>query len=107
MSPGPPPWFDRVQPHVIGADPSDAVTNGLPTYLRLEPSGTLAFLHARAGGATGVGTAVLMCPPFGWEEVCCSRSLRAAAALIARAGHSVARLTLPGTADGAGGPRDG
>lgn len=79
----------------------------MPTYLRLEPSGTLAFLHERAGGATGVGAAVLMCPPFGWEEMCCSRSMRAAAALIARAGHSVARLTLPGTADGAGGPRDG
>ena len=106
MSPGPPRSFDRAQPHVIGADPSDAVTNGLPTYLGLEPSGALAFLHECAGGATGVGTAVLLCPPFGWEEVCCSRSLRDAAALIARAGHSVARLTLPGTADGAGGPRD-
>ena len=106
MSPGPPRSFDRAQPHVIGADPSDAVTNGLPTYLGLEPSGALAFLHECAGGATGVGTAVLLCPPFGWEEVCCSRSLRDAAALVARAGHSVARLTLPGTADGAGGPRD-
>ena len=83
------------------------MTGGRPTYLGLEPSGTLAFLHEPAGAATDVGTAVLLCPPFGWEEVCCSRSLRGAAALIARAGHPTARLTLPGTADGAGGPRDG
>ena len=107
MSPRPPRSFDRAQPHLIGADPSGGVTGGLPTYLGLEPSGTLAFLHEPAGAATGVGTAVLLCPPFGWEEVCCSRSLRVAAALLARAGHPMARLTLPGTADGAGGPRDG
>ncbi len=49
---------------------------------------------------------MLLCPAFGWEEVCSSRSLRGAAALLARAGHPTARLTLPGTADAAGGPRD-
>jgi hypothetical protein len=83
------------------------VTGGRPTYLELEPSGTLAFLHEPGGAATRVGTAVLLCPPFGWEEVCCARSLRGAATLLALAGHPTARLTLPGTADGAGGPRDG
>jgi dienelactone hydrolase len=83
------------------------VTGGRPTYLRFEPAGTLAILHEPDEAATGVGTAVLMCPPFGWDEVCCSRSLRVAATLLARAGHPTARLTLPGTADGAGGPRDG
>lgn len=77
-----------------------------PTYLALEPSGALIFLHEPAGAATHVGTAVLLCPPFGWEEVCSSRSLRDAATALARAGHPTARLTLPGTADGAGGPRD-
>ena len=82
-------------------------TGGRPTYLGLEPCGTLMFLHEPAGAATDVGTAVLLCPPFGWEEVCCSRSLRGAATLLARAGHPTARLTLPGTGDGAGGPRDG
>lgn len=82
------------------------MTGGRPTYLELERSGTLAFLHEPSGAATSVGTAVLLCPPFGWEELCCSRSLRGAAMLLARAGHPTARLTLPGTADGAGGPRD-
>ena len=82
------------------------MTGGRPTYLGLEPSGTLAFLHEPDGAATGVGTAVLLCPPFGWEEACCSRSLRGAATLLALAGHPTARLTLPATADGGGGPRD-
>ena len=83
------------------------MTGGRPTYLALDPSGTLTFLHEPGGAAAGVGTAVLLCPPFGWEEACCSRALRGAAAMLARAGHPTARLTLPGTADGAGGPRDG
>ena len=97
---------DDPQLHSIGADPTDDVTGGRPTYLGVEPSGTLTFLHEAAGAAPGVGTAVLLCPPFGWEDVCSSRSLRGAAALFARAGHPTARLTLPGTADAAGGPRD-
>jgi alpha-beta hydrolase superfamily lysophospholipase len=107
MSHGPARPTDRAQRYRIGADPSGGVTGGRPTYLGLEPSGTLTFLHEPCGAAAGVGTAVLLCPPFGWEEVCCSRSLRGAATLLARAGHPTARLTLPGTADGAGGPRDG
>ena len=94
------------QPHWIGPDPSGHLTGGRPTYLRLEPFGTLTFLHEVPGTATGVDTAVLLCPPFGWEEVCCSRALRGAATLLARAGYPTARLTLPGTADSAGGPRD-
>ena len=93
--------------HRIGGDPGGGVTGGRPTYLELEPSRTLAFLHEPVGAATDVGTAVLLCPPFGWEEVCCARSMRGAATQLARAGHPTARLTLPGTADGAGGPRDG
>ncbi len=79
---------------------------GRPTYLELEPSGTLAFLHEPDSAATDVVSAVLLCPPFGWEEACSSRSLRRAAAQLAHAGYPAARLTLPGTGDGAGGPRD-
>jgi hypothetical protein len=105
MSHRPAQAADCAQSHRIGADPS-SVTGGRPIYLGLEPSGTLTFLHEPAGAAAGVGTAVLLCPPFGWEEVCCSRSLRDAATLLAGAGYPTARLTLPGTADGAGGPRD-
>ena len=106
MSHAPARPTDHPQLHSIGADPSRGVTGGRLTYLGLKPSGTLTFLDEPAGAPTGVGTAVLLCPPFGWEEVCSSRSLRGAAGLLARAGHPTARLTLPGTADAAGGPRD-
>ena len=93
--------------HRTGGDRGGGVTGGRPTYLGLESSGTLAFLHEPGGAATEVGIAVLLCPPFGWEEVCCARSMRGAAMQLARAGYPTARLTLPGTADGAGGPRGG
>ena len=86
---------------------SASATGGRPTYLGLDPGGTLMFVHESAAEARVASTAVLLCPPFGWEEVCCSRSLRSAAARMARAGHPTARLMLPGTGDGAGGPRDG
>jgi alpha-beta hydrolase superfamily lysophospholipase len=66
----------------------------------------LTFLHGPSDVAGSVGTAVLLCPPFGWEEACCSRALRGAAAILASDGHPTARLALPGTADGGGGPRD-
>lgn len=106
LSPGLARSTERAQPCRIGVDRL-GVTGGRPIYLGLEPSGTLIFLHEPSGEGTQSGTAVLICPPFGWEEVCCSRSLRGAATILARAGHSTARLMLPGTADGAGGPRDG
>jgi hypothetical protein len=105
-SEGAAPRADGAHPDGTGADPRSGVTDGQPIYLGLDPFGTLTFLHQAAGTAGGVGTAVLLCPPFGWDEVCCSRALRGAAAMLARAGHPTARLTLPGTADAAGGPRD-
>ena len=86
---------------------SASATGGRPIYLGLEPSGTLLFMHEPAADAPAVATAVLFCPPFGWEDICCSRSLRSAAARMAQTGHPTARLMLPGTGDGAGGPRDG
>lgn len=94
----------------VGASPipsaaGDAEAAGRPTYLELKPTGTLVFLHD-ATRTTRVGSAVLLCPPFGWEEMCCSRSLRRAGSLLAQAGHPTVRLTLPGTGDGGGGPRD-
>ena len=91
---------------LVRAQPS-VTAGGRLSYLALEPHGTLAFLHEPPAVARGARTAVLMVPPFGWEEVCSSRALRGAAALLARAGYPTARLTLPGTGDGAGGPLEG
>jgi alpha-beta hydrolase superfamily lysophospholipase len=51
-------------------------------------------------------TAVILAPPFGWDEVCSYRSLRAWAGLLAQAGYSTARLSLPSTGDSGGRARD-
>ncbi len=54
----------------------------------------------------GSGAAVLFCPPFGWDEVCAYRVLRAWSRQLSATGHRSLRLTLPGTGDSAGSPRD-
>ncbi|HLH66937.1 MAG TPA: hypothetical protein VKV27_14665 [Solirubrobacteraceae bacterium] len=51
-------------------------------------------------------TAVLICPPFGWEEVSCYRCLRQWALELAARGFGTLRLQLPSTGDAGGGVRD-
>ena len=51
-------------------------------------------------------TAVLLCPPFGWEEICSYRSRRAWAQHLAAAGHPTLRVDLPGAGDSGGSPGD-
>jgi pimeloyl-ACP methyl ester carboxylesterase len=51
-------------------------------------------------------TAVLLCPPFGWEEICSYRSRRAWAQQLAAAGHPALRIDLPGAGDSGGSPDD-
>lgn len=75
-----------------------------PTWLSLDPDPVLAFLHAPESG--GRSTAVLLCPPFGWEENCSYRGRRTWAQELARAGFPSARIDLPGTGDSGGAPRD-
>lgn len=66
--------------------------------------GSLGLLHEAC--APRRGTAVLMLPPFGWDDVASYRSRRDWAADLARHGYATLRLHLPGTGDSAGGPRD-
>lgn len=75
---------------------------GLPLHLPLGPEAVLAFLHKGAGERP----AVLLLPPFGWEDMCSHRPRREWAEHLARRGHPVLRLDLPGTGDSAGGPCD-
>ena len=74
-------------------------------YLAIEPDPVFAIVHLPAlvrSDATGV----VLCPPFGWEEMCTYRTRRAWADALARAGHPAVRIDLPGTGDSAGSPRD-
>ncbi|MBV9310772.1 MAG: alpha/beta fold hydrolase [Solirubrobacterales bacterium] len=50
--------------------------------------------------------AVVICPPFGWDEVCSYRPRWEWARELSRAGYPTARLSFPSTGDSAGSPRD-
>lgn len=76
-----------------------------PLYLYCEPDLAFATLHLPVAD-TIRDTAVALCPPFGWEEVCSYRSLRFWALRLADAGYPAIRLSLPSTADSGGAPRD-
>ena len=77
-----------------------------PLYLStdgIDP--VFGFLHMPTEGP-GREIAVLICPPFGWEESCSYRSRRDWAEHLARAGHPTLRIDLPGAGDSGGLPED-
>lgn len=57
--------------------------------------------HLRVQPRTGV----VVCPLFGWEDLCTHRVRRAWAKAVSEAGSPAIRLDLPGTGDSAGSPR--
>jgi len=69
-------------------------------------SGAPFFAVLHSGAAPAKQTAVLLCPPFGWEDMCSYRSRREWAEHLARAGHTTLRIDLPGSGDSAGSPTD-
>ncbi len=79
--------------------------SAVPLYLELEPHPAFVFLHLPDAGARS-DTGVLLCPPFGWDEVCSYRSRRAWAEHLAANGHPALRLDFPGSGDSAGSPSD-
>jgi len=51
-------------------------------------------------------TAVILCPPFGWDEVCSYRSRREWGRRLAADGYPTIRFSFPATGDSASVPRD-
>jgi alpha-beta hydrolase superfamily lysophospholipase len=76
-----------------------------PLYLDSGRHRLFAVLHDPGRPSPGKA-AILICSPWGWEEVASYRPRRAWAQLLADAGHPVLRFDLPGTGNSSGGPRD-
>ena len=102
---------DRDQPPRPGADPrggagmTGTVPEARPVVLAIEPDPVFGTFHDTADVAADV-TAVLICPPFGWDEITSYRSRRAWAERLAADGHPTLRIDLPGAGDSAGSPTD-
>jgi alpha-beta hydrolase superfamily lysophospholipase len=75
-----------------------------PLYLEAGALPTFAIFHPGAGPRRQ--RAVLLCPPFGWEDMCSYRSRRDWADELALSGFPTLRFDLPGSGDSAGGPSD-
>lgn len=74
-------------------------------YLSGGPDHVYSVLHLPAGQQAR-DTAVILCPPFGWDEVCSYRPRRAWAQRLSEAGYPTLRVTLPATGDSGGSPDD-
>jgi len=73
-------------------------------YLTAAGEPFLTLVHEPAGRPSGI--AVLLVPPFGWDDVASYRPRRDWAIALAGAGHVAMRIDLPGSGDSAGGPAD-
>lgn len=83
------------------------MTGSRPTralHLDLRPDPVFAVLHPAAQPTAS--TAVLICAPWGWEEVASHRARREWAQHLAGLGHAVLRFDLPGCGDSGGLPSD-
>jgi alpha/beta superfamily hydrolase len=76
-----------------------------PLYLDLPAGPVFAVYHAPSPDAP-TATAVLLCPPWGWNDITSYRARRAWAEHLADAGHPTLRFDFPGTGDSAGAPGD-
>ncbi|MBS1868203.1 MAG: alpha/beta fold hydrolase [Actinobacteria bacterium] len=67
---------------------------------------SFALLHEPDAAAPARDVAVLLCSPFGNDDLCTYRVRREWAQQLAAAGFATLRVDLPGCGDGEGGPRD-
>ena len=79
------------------------MSDARPLYLELHGDPVFALFDRPAEGGPK-RTGVLICPPWGWDEVASYRSRRRWAEALAAAGHPVLRIDLPGSGDSGGGP---
>ncbi len=77
----------------------------IPIYLETALDIVFGVFHTPPPGATP-GAAVLICAPWGWDEVASYRSRRLWAERLAASGHPTLRFDLPATGDSAGMPAD-
>ena len=77
-----------------------------PRYMYLHGDGHSTFAVYHPAGEVSRRRAVLLCPPFGWEDMCSYRSRRDWAEALASAGFAALRFDLPGSGDSAGEPTD-
>ena len=73
-----------------------------PLYLEMAAGPVFGMFHAPAAGVDRRETAVLIAPPWGWDEVASYSGRRAWADELATAGHATLRIDLPGSGDSAG-----
>jgi pimeloyl-ACP methyl ester carboxylesterase len=88
-----------------GSHGSDMMTPP-PARTRFVPSGSeqVCVVWHPPAAARARDTAVILCPPFGWDEVCSYRSRRDWAQQLATAGYSTLRISFPATGDSSGDP---
>jgi len=80
-------------------------SRGRSFYLELEPDPVFAIAH-EPDNAADPALGVVICPPFGWDELCTRRSMRSWADVLAQAGYMALRIDLPGSGDSGGSARD-
>jgi pimeloyl-ACP methyl ester carboxylesterase len=83
---------------------SQSPSSSQPVYIQDGDESIFAILHHAQAPTREV--AVVMCPPFGWEDMCSYRSRREWAGLLATAGFAVLRIDFPGSGDSSGAPRE-
>jgi pimeloyl-ACP methyl ester carboxylesterase len=75
-----------------------------PAYLHGRHEPFAVIFHPAAEPHTDIG--VVICPPFGWEEMSSYRPRRAWAQALSKQGIATLRIDLPGTGDSGGYPTD-
>lgn len=81
------------------------VPSSRPLWLDVAPDPVFGTHHAPRP-ETAQRTAVLILPPWGWDEVTSYAARRAWAERLAADGHHALRIDLPGTGDSGGSPSD-